>query len=527
MTERNPPPPAPMPGPSTGLGGWSLYFILKLLLAWRGTLSAHPAPDLAFALVLLLQLRRRWLRLARDALAWPAAAILLYYDSWLPPPAALWRELSELKGFSLSYLMELAGRILTPTLLIGFTVVLAGYLLLSRFLRLGTLVIATLLALSAHELWQQRAPAASASSAFGGGAPSAQTPDQRLEGFFRSEQRRQVGFQGPLADPGFDVLLLHVCSLSWDDLRAVGFDNPPLLARFDIVFDRFNSAASYSGPAALRVLRASCGQPRHSALYEPAPEQCFLFENLAKAGFKTELSLNHDGSFDSFLQQIRRNGRMNLPLTPQDGVAVGQRGFDSSPIYSDYAMLNRWLQLRLQEPDPHVAVYYNTISLHDGNRIPEAPALDTDASYKYRAGRLLRDIGQFIDLLEQDHRKMILLLVPEHGAALRGDKQQFSGLREIPSPLITTVPAAIKVIGSQGRPAQYRVTQQASYTAIATILSRMLARSPFGADYQPESYAQDLPATPFVSENANFTVMQSGSRYLMQSSGGNWNDYQM
>ncbi|VEB43387.1 cellulose synthase operon protein YhjU [Chromobacterium violaceum] len=46
----------------------------------------------------------------------------------------------------------------------------------------------------------------------------------------------------------------------------------------------------------------------------------------------------------------------------------------------------------------------------------------------------------------------------------------------------------------------------------------MLARSPFGADYQPESYAQDLPATPFVSENANFTVMQSGSRYLMQSS---------
>ncbi|VEB43385.1 cellulose synthase operon protein YhjU [Chromobacterium violaceum] len=71
MTERNPPPPAPMPGPSTGLGGWSLYFILKLLLAWRGALSAHPAPDLAFALVLLLPLRRRWLRLARDALAWP------------------------------------------------------------------------------------------------------------------------------------------------------------------------------------------------------------------------------------------------------------------------------------------------------------------------------------------------------------------------------------------------------------------------------------------------------------------------
>ncbi|AXE33420.1 cellulose biosynthesis protein BcsG [Chromobacterium phragmitis] len=522
-------PKPPLSQPPAGLGGWSLYFILKLLLEWKGSLSLHPLPNLAFALLLLLPLSKRWLRLARSALAWPAALALLYYDSWLPPPAALWQQLSELKGFSFSYLAELAGRVLTPQLLTGLTIALAGYLLMSRILRLGTLVMAALLFLCGRQLWQESRPALpiAAVTASAGAAYAAQTPDQQLDNFYRTEQQRQVSFQGPLADPGFDVLLLHVCSLSWDDLKAIGFDKHPLLDRFDIVFDHFNSAASYSGPAALRVLRASCGQPRHAALYESAPEQCFLFQDLARLGFKTELALNHDGSFDSFLQQVRHNGRMELPLTSQSGVPVGLRGFDSSPIYNDYAMLSRWLQLRMEDGSPHVATYYNSISLHDGNRIPEAPTLDTDASYKYRADHLFRDIGQFIDLLEREHRKTILLLVPEHGAALRGDKLQFSGLREIPSPGITTVPAAIKVIGGKSHPRPIRIEQQVSYTAVSTILSRMLAQSPFGADYRPESYAQDLPITPFVSESANFTVMQRGNNYLLQPGGSAWSDYPM
>ncbi len=37
--------------------------------------------------------------------------------------------------------------------------------------------------------------------------------------------------------------------------------------------------------------------------------------------------------------------------------------------------------------------------------------------------------------------------MPEHGAALRGDKMQIAGMREIPTPAITLVPVGIKVIG--------------------------------------------------------------------------------
>ncbi|QEL55086.1 cellulose biosynthesis protein BcsG [Chromobacterium paludis] len=519
--------PAREPAPA-GMGGWSFYFMAKFALAWLGSLNLHPLPNLAFALLLLLPAPRGWPRFARALLAWPAALALLYQDSWLPPPAQLLPQLASLRGFSLSYWLELAGRVLTPSLMTGIVILVCGYLLLSRHLRLGTLVTLTLLGLGGRQLWQERAPVmpVAAVATAGGAQAAAQTPDERLAAFYRSEKQRRVQFQPLPAGPGFDVLLLHICSLSWDDLQAAGLDHHPLLARFDMLFTRFNSAATYSGPAALRVLRASCGQPSHAALYDPAPDNCYLFSNLAQLGFKIEATFNHDGSFDGFLKQIQSYGHLNQPLIDQQGLPVGLRAFDSSPIYNDYATLARWLQLRQQDSSPHVATFYNTISLHDGNRIPNKPGLSTDDSYRYRATRLFDDLNRFIDQLEQNHRKLILLMIPEHGAALRGDKQQFSGLREIPTPRITILPAAIKVIGGEGHPQQMRINQQVSYFAITTILSRMLQKSPFGADYQPEAYARDLPTTPYVAESSGYVMMQIGSRYLLRQSDGSWSDYQ-
>ncbi|POZ60538.1 cellulose biosynthesis protein BcsG [Chromobacterium alticapitis] len=514
-------PPAPV-----GMGGWSFYFIVKLAMDWQGALNLHPLPNLAFALLLLLPVPRGWPRFMRAALAWPAAIALLYRDSWLPPPDKLLPQLAALRGFTLSYWMELAGRVLTPSLLTSAVILVCGYLLLSRHLRLGTLVMAALLALGGRQLWQERAVPVPVAAVAGSGQTAAQTPEEQLAAFYRGEKQRRVQFQPLPAGPGFDVLLLHICSLSWDDLEAVGLEHHPLFSRFDMLFTHFNSAATYSGPAALRVLRASCGQPTHAALYDPAPDNCYLFSNLAQLGFKVEATFNHDGSFDGFLKQVRSYGHLDKPLIDQQGLPVNLRAFDSSPIYSDYATLDRWLQLRQRDDSPHVATYYNTISLHDGNRIPAKPGLSTNDSYQYRANRLFNDIDRFIDQLEQSHRKLILLVVPEHGAALRGDKQQFGGLREIPTPRITLLPAAIKVIGGDNHAHQVRIDQPISYYAVTTILSRMLSKSPFGPDYQPDAYAQDLPGTSYVAESSGYVMMQSGTRYLLRQSDGSWNEYQ-
>lgn len=528
MTRHVPPPSAPAKAlPLQGMGPWSLYFILKLALAWQGTLHPDWPANLAFALALVVPVEPATWRRVRTVAAALAGVALLYHDSWLPPPAKALGQLALLKGFSLSYLFELTGRLVSFSLLSAAILLLTGWGLLARYLRMGTLVILVLIGMNARMLWTQPAQSApvDAAAAPSGGAAPAQSPDEQLAAFYRDQGQRAVRFQGPLADPGFDVLLIHICSLSWDDLRAVEMDHHPLLDRFDVVFTDFNTASPYSGPSALRVLRASCGQPSHSDLYKPAPSGCYLFQNLAALGFKTELALNHDGSFDEFLKQVRTDGHLNVPLQEQKGLPVALRSFDNSPIYSDYAVLSRWLQLRQADATPYTATYYNTISLHDGNRVPGNPGLNTTESYKTRAGALFDDLGRFIDALQQSHRKVILIMVPEHGAALRGDKQQFSGLREIPTPRITIVPAAIKVIGTAAHPAQVRIDQPVSYLAISTILSRMLNRSPFGADYQPSAYTAGLPGTPFVAESTSSVMMQSGQRYLLKQDGGNWADY--
>lgn len=514
--------------PLAGLGSWSLYFLVKLLLAWQGVLHPDLPANLAFALLLLIPVPVGRLRTLRNLAAALLAIALAYHDSWLPPPALALSQISLLKGFSPLYLIELAGRLLSLRQLSAAVVLIFGYWWLSRYLRLGTVVILLLIGLNARALWQDTAgaaPLAAGSDTAAAAAQPALSPDRQLDAFFKDQGQRQVAFHGPLADPGFDVLVIHICSLSWDDLRTVGMDRDPLLARFDFLFTDFNSATPYSGPAALRVLRASCGQPSHHDLYQSAPSGCYLFQNLAALGFKTELALNHDGSFDEFLKQVRSAGHLNDPLMPQQGLPVALRSFDNSPIYSDYAVLARWLQQRQQDPSRYTATYYNTISLHDGNRIPSNPGLNTVDSYKTRAATLFADLGRFIDALEQSKRKVILVMVPEHGAALRGDKLQFSGLREIPTPRITIVPAAIKVIGGPARPNQLRIDQPVSYLAISTILSRMMNKSPFDAGYQPSAYASGLPTTPFVSESASTVVMQSGQRFLFKQQGGDWADY--
>ncbi|MGM3367036.1 cellulose biosynthesis protein BcsG, partial [Escherichia coli] len=83
-------------------------------------------------------------------------------------------------------------------------------------------------------------------------------------------------------------IILNICSLAWSDLDEVGLRQNNLLDHMDVVFDDFNSATAYSGPAAIRLLRASCGQTSHTALFDPVPAECQLFSNLQRLGFQSE-----------------------------------------------------------------------------------------------------------------------------------------------------------------------------------------------------------------------------------------------
>lgn len=573
------------------MGIWGIYFIAKLALYWKELIGFHTLSNLVFAAFILFPVKHALWRKVKIAATVPVAVALLYYDSWLPPISRVISQASLVSNFSSAYLVELAGRFISPVVVAMLVVAGTLYWLVSRWVRLDALVVAMIAAapLTTHfksfmpkEIDQSRQfaqfeqpdrfgaadhpapteppapaglPAQSAIPALApmppGTAPPA-TPaqlaqnseapgnigssnsrpdlDKVLQNFLAQEATRSVSFPAPKAGAiPFDIIFIHVCSLSWDDVKAVELQHHPLWRRFDILLTRFNTVSAYSGPAVIRLLRSTCGQPSHTSLYSPAPDKCFLMESLKRSGFEPALAMNHDGHFDKFLQIIQTQGRLNVPPFPLNGLTVDQYAFDDSPIYDDLSVLTHWLESRQKSKSPRVALFYNTASLHDGNHlIGEHAKLNSRQNFKIRLEKLLDNLEALFQSIEKSGRRAIVAMIPEHGAALRGDKMQIAGLREIPSSSITLVPVGIKVIGADlqraGLPLQ--IDKPSSYLAVSHIVARLLEKPPFAnKTFLPSDYATDLPVTPFVSQNDEVVMVGYKQRYYLRQDASEWLDY--
>ena len=519
------------------MGVWSLYFMVKVGLYWGQTIGLHWMPNLLFAAALAWPLQARRWRVLRHALAVPVALALLYHDSHLPPAVRLWSQMGALSGFSTDYLLELVERVNPLPLLLGAAVAGVAYLLLRGRLRFATLALLGLLTvplLPAPGFWARSAvPGTTLNDRADADAAAPLTLDQldaRLQTFLAGERNRRVML--PVAGtPAFDIVLLSVCSLSWDDLDEVRLRDAPLLQRFDIVFRQFNSAATYSGPALLRLLRAGCGQTEQAALYTAAPAGCQLFEGLVQAGYKPALLMNHDGHFDHFAEQLREHGglaRLGVSPTVDAGAHVAMRSFDGTPIHADDETLARWWRARGSDPTPR-ALLYNTITLHDGNRVPGLASQRSRDTFRPRLLKFFADLERFIALVEQGRRPTLLLLVPEHGGAVRGDAVQIPGLREIPTPAITSVPAAAMLIGFDGLPrgkTPISVERPSSYQALAALVAGLLqgGRMPGGRE-QLEALVRQLPGTDWVAENEGTVLLRQGRSSWLRSPGAGWASY--
>jgi cellulose synthase operon protein YhjU len=528
------------------LGYWNIYFILKLIVYWRGLIDFHPFHNLAFFLILAIpppaSLMPGWKR-GRLILALPVSVALLYYDSFLPPITRLFSSAGEVADFSLVYLIELLGRFVSIQvlgLLVGSFIVV---LLARRFIRISVLVAGILFMLSLHQLSTQlprsnnlyKKALQPGSENFSvdnvprltnGGTN--EELNRILQTFYSTQALKVINLPKPAATAlPFDLVFIHVCSLSWDDMEAAGLQLHPLWKSFDIVFRRFNSAATYSGPAAVRLNRATCGQTSNDGLYQPVAEQCYLMPSLKRAGFDINFAMNHDGHFDDFLKLIRQQGVSVDPL-PLTGLIPTMKGFDDSPLQDDAAVLNRWRLMRDRSHEARTALYYNTISLHDGNRVEGMPGLDIMQSYKFRLKKLFDEIETLMQSLASGSRRTVVVLIPEHGAALRGDRMQIAGLREIPTPAITTVPVGIKIIepaSANEHDTEY-VDSETSYLALSHVIAKMLAQSPFGTpaiDFK--KYLVDLPITQFVAENQS-VMMRVQNRTFWREDKETWRPFE-
>lgn len=534
-----------------GLGLWNVYFIAKLLLYSLGYLNFHAFYNLVFASVLLMPLPPIWLHRVRHVLAVPAGIGLLYYDSWLPPFQRLLDQ-PEVLQFSAPYLLELASRFINWNMVGGGVILFVACLFLSQWIRVTVLSVGALLVVSLPEqfsvqqlVWNLasdpstridvQARTASEQNYVDPGAPP---PSERtitdvlngeLAGFYEFESSRRTEFDLPDAyEPDFDIVFLNVCSVAWSDLAAVQLDQHPLLKNMDVVFDEFNSASSYSGPAVRRLLRASCGQPSHEALYDDAPAHCFLFENLRQAGFQTSSLLNHNGKFQDFVSDMTQHDSLGEPVVPTD-LPPRWTAFDGSPIWGDYDTLNQWWQGRQQGGNAPHALLYNSITLHDGNREATADGGGRSSPYASRGQAVLDDLGMFVRQLESSGRRVVLVLIPEHGAALEGDLMQISGMREIPTPEIAHVPVGVKLIGGAARdtPAAHRITGPSSYLALSELLARLMREPVFEGGNPPdwEALTGNLPQTRAVSENSGTVLMSHGDVPYVRLGDRDWIRY--
>lgn len=513
------------------MGWWSAYFLGKLVLYALGYTDFSPWLNLALAVFTALPPQNWRQRFAKNLIAVPLGILLLYHDSWLPPIGQALTAAAKLRTFTTSYLLELAGRLVSWRLLLGMVLLLALYALARRKLRMSTFAFLGIFAVIAAPhtpLWFVTAPGPAA-----GAAASVQSDavdlapaalDARLARFYADQRNVRVQFAHPAPDETpFDILILHVCSLSWDDLRTVQLPPDALVGRFDMVLSRFNSGASYSGPAAIRLLRGACGQTPEARLYDAAGEGCLVMDGLQNAGFEPHWLMNHDGHFGNFFGDVRDRGGLAASLEDNTGASVAQQAFDGTPVYGDYSVLSRWWARRKEMRAPRVALYYNTISLHDGNRVMGSG--HPDSSYSARLARLSSDVGRFMDDVQASGRHAIVLLIAEHGAALGGDRRQIQGLREIPTAAIAHVPVAIALMNAprSGPMSQSRIEARTSYPAVNELLSRLIASNPFSRPLAGlDEYTHSLPQADFVAENNGTTVMQVAAHYMMRSPDGTW-----
>jgi hypothetical protein len=231
------------------------------------------------------------------------------------------------------------------------------------------------------------------------------------------------------------------------------------------------------------------------------------------------------------VEEVTRLGHASPPIG-RGNAPILARDFTGEPVYDDYAVLANWWRLRRAEASARAMLYYNTITLHDGGRGAEDRewrTRDRSTQYAEFVRALFQDFDRFFSLMEADGRRVAVVMVAEHGLALRGSRVQPAGLREVPLPSITTVQVGVKLIGPgwfRGEhPARQVVDRPTSYLAVASLVAQLASRPALDfTEADLSVMADQIPSTAFVAENQGAIVVQDGETYLAKgrSFGMHW-----
>lgn len=505
-------------GEKTIMALWYWYVFASAILSFEGyiTLDAFLLAVLAVLVHVqfhFLASQNRAVTGLKTAVTGAMALALLWHTSYLPAPSTLVTFLADpATRPTFSYMLEFAGQSMSLPMILGGLALFALVFLMARK-RPVSLVGSAYCIIAAAWLLQPR----HAISDLIGDSPAR---------FYEQERGKVVKFTPPAAGaPPFDIIFLHICSLSWEDMRDAGYDPVPFFSKFDYVFTNFSAGCTYSGPAVLRLMKAPCGHVTQAQLVAPSPAGCYLMDDLRGSGYKIYSAFNHDGTYADFTNVVQKMSHGEPPLT-SNNLEPKYRMFDGKVLYSDRSELIAYLKARAEANVPRAALYYNTVNLHIGTHkmIPD-PGPDTTADYGKRLAAMLAEFEDVFSMIERSGRNAVVVFVPEHGAALKGSKMQARDVREIPLPAIATVPVAVKLIGKSfyAGPKPRVITKPTSVYALAWLLADFLRRSPFTKDAETrDEIALKIPATDFLAENDHSAVMRVGPDYIYRNKDANW-----
>lgn len=337
------------------------------------------------------------------------------------------------------------------------------------------------------------------------------------DAFYEKEKERAVKMPEALPEDftPFGIVIVNICSLSDDDLNATAMAAHPVFRRFDLRFESFNSATSYSTPASMRLLRASCGQETEADMYAQRKPSCELMTQLSTLGFRPSVFLDHNGTYGDYLKTLGNLAGLPQEINDQKNLKIAYRSFDGSPVFDDGDVFRQYERSVLSDAGSSDVTFFNLIALNDGNRFADS---GKSASYPKRLSKLLDDLNDFMDALERSHLRVALMVVPEHGAQFRDDHMQIATLREIPTSRITKVPVYVRFFGKARTSEQINLKGYYSYLALSDLVRRCIENNYYGDKGDLKTLTEDLPQTWPVSEatNAEFMLFKGKEFYRLK-----------
>jgi cellulose synthase operon protein YhjU len=516
---------------------WNFYFLFKIYLFIIGAINLDIPFNLLLLVFILLPVGSRislnnLFMFCKTAVWLVLAFILLWRDSWLPSISDT-RSLIQEHGMpSYEYILSfIKGGVSMSLVIFAAGLLLVSYLL-SSYKRVSIVIMAVIITVVPLAKSYYGLPVPGQKEELDVAEAAEKDPGKYLEAFYAKESERTIVFKQPGA-PAFDLIILHLCSLSWDDMREIGMtQDDPLFKEFDYLFTNFNSATGYSGPAVIRLLQSNGGQRSHQDIHSSGntPKEFFLFESLASVGYERYIAMDHDGKYGNYNIALKKNGLNGAKLIKHDGLSSPAIFFDGkTPLYKDLDMFKKWLEARNESKAERATLYFNSVLMHAGSHWVEDNKWATREPrglYKELTTEVLKDMKKMIDFLKTSKRNTVLVLVSEHGRALTGSPFQPPDMRDIPLPKITKVPMAVKLIGPKFNSAKVNqtiISKPTSYFALSWMLSKFVEHSPFGATPDsPQDLAAKIPKTDFVSENETGKVVETGGVYHYYGKSKKW-----